>query len=785
LWYLVNYFCSHYVTHDTSCQTEAYGHLKSVSALGKLIKKTNNTNIFYYNPIKDFKLKHLEKQYSDKYDKLSIHGTMSIEEKILSHQKRIEEKAKVELEEKLNEFKESEFNKYKLEQNEKIRIELEKTKKEYENAYQNRFNSLLAKEKNIEELVKQKHDIDQRELFSQRQQLLEELKLLKDREMDFKRHSESQTRSFETDLAKFKKFEDEFKKREFQLKLAENDFDQRLRTEKEKIRFEVERSFAQREFLLQSIENKNKEDTKRIDIEKSQIDRVKKELQTLQIRSSELELELQKSRAQALSFLNENNLLKDKLSQCLNYDVIKEENNYLKAQLETIKIHLGENYMQKQNQIKNVSKITTKSAFKPIQRKRSVTFANENNNNNTGESITLPDSILATGLTSKDDEAFELGDRLLTVADNQLFLEQKIEDQNLNNNKLQDLYEMQIYESRQVLNEVSDLKTQIKFLNHGIPLPHDAEFEANFPLNTKFSTDDSSKTFKHPSASIESVAFIESTKERLKHLDNEAEKIEKNYRDYQYRLTTTTYPVDDEYSLNTKNKINDESFNLSEFLAPILSTNSKNSGGPNENHQNLNNRNYEVVKQISMDLNDYKDFAKKSSLVNRELFKHDTKFDITKPAEQTILRQESVNNKSSTSSENILSNKKTELNNLNSKPTLTREKTMYVESSDESSKNDKKQVFNKQNNNQRVAEIKKYADSSSETESEKPRNSFDAHFDAYMAKLSEPEKPTVTIESKPLNRTEIVFEQDDNSEESIKNVKIERESSTSDDDFNF
>jgi hypothetical protein len=36
----------------------------------------------------------------------------------------------------------------------------------------------------------------------------------------------------------------------------------------------------------------------------------------------------------------------------LNYDVIKEENNYLKAQLETIKIHLGENYMQKQNQIK-------------------------------------------------------------------------------------------------------------------------------------------------------------------------------------------------------------------------------------------------------------------------------------------------------------------------------------------------------------------------------------------------------------------------------------------------
>ena len=731
----------------------------------------------------------MEKQYSDKYDQLNIHGSLSIEEKILAHQKRIEEKAKIELEEKLNEFKQSEFKKYKLEQNEKIRIELENAKKEFEHAYQNKFSSLLTKEKNIEELVKQKHDIDQRELFSQRQQLLEELKLLKDREIEFKRHTESQTRSFETDLAKFKKFEEEFKKREFQLKLAENDFDQRLRTEKEKIRFDVERSFAQREFLLQSIENKNKEDTKRIDIDKSQIDRVKKELQSLQIRSSELELELQKSRAQALSFLNENNLLKDKLSQCLNYDVIKEENNYLKAQLETIKIHLGENYMQKQNQIKHVSKINTKSAFKPIQRKRSVTFANENsNNNNTDDTITLPDSILATGLTtSKDDEALELGDRLLTVADNQLFLEQKIEDQNLNNNKLQDLYEMQIYESRQVLNEVSGLKTQIKFLNHGIPLPDEGEFETNFPLNKKFGTDQSSRTLKHPSASIESVAFIESTKERLKHLDDEAEKIEKNYRDYQYRLTTTTYPADDEYSLNIKNKNNDESFNLNDLLAHVFNKNSesKNSVVLNETNQNVN-RNYEITKQISMELNDYKDFAKKSSVANQELFKYDPKFEIIKPLEQAVLRQDSINKKSSVSSEDILSNKKIEFDNSNSRPTLTREKTLFVESSDESSKHDKKPIFTKQNSNQNIVETKKYADSSSETESEKTKNSFDAH--AYMAKLSEPIKSSVTkefIETKPINKTEIVFEQDEDSEESIKNVKIERESSTSDDDFNF
>ena len=724
---------------------------------------------------------------------MSIHGSLTIEEKILAHQKRIEEKAKCELEEKLNEFKENELKKHKIEQKEKFRIELENAKKEYDLAYQARFNSLLLKEKNIEELVKQKHDIDQRELFSQRQQLLEELKQLKDREMEFKRHSESQTRSFETDLAKFKKFEEEFKKREFQLKLAENDFDQRLRTEREKVRFDVERSFAQREFLLQSIENKNKEDTKRIDIEKSQIDRVKKELQTLQIKSNELELELQKSRAQALSFLNENNLLKDKLSQCLNYDVIKEENNYLKAQLETIKIHLGENYMQKQNQIKNVSKTSAKSAFKPVQRKRSVTFANENsnNNNNIDESSTIADSMLANGNNhGKDDEAFELGDRLLTVADNQLFLEQKIEDQAISNNKLHDLYEMQIYESRQVLNEVSDLKTQIKFLNNGIPLPDNEEFEATFPLNTKYNSSQGSKpVVKHSINSMESVAFLESAKERLKHLDSEAEKIEKNYREFQYRLTTTTYPVDDEYSVNPKSKTNDESFNLSDLLGPIMKSNSNSTKNLNKNEsttKNVNNLKYESLKKINLEVEEYKDFAKKSSLVNEELFKYDPKYDTFKIDEPSFIRQESVVRRSPVANEEALDSKKIEKND-NSAPKLLREKTMYAESSDESSSNhDKKQSLKKPNTNEKLVDNRKYLDSSSDTESEKNKN-FDAH--SYMAKLSAPTKPTEIRElddNKQANKTQIVFEEDD-SETSVQNAneRIERESASSDDDFNF
>jgi hypothetical protein len=42
-------------------------------------------------------------------------------------------------------------------------------------------------------------------------------------------------------------------------------YEQRLKNERECIRFDIERSFTQREFIVQSMENKNRDDSKRID----------------------------------------------------------------------------------------------------------------------------------------------------------------------------------------------------------------------------------------------------------------------------------------------------------------------------------------------------------------------------------------------------------------------------------------------------------------------------------------------------------------------------------------
>jgi hypothetical protein len=54
-----------------------------------------------FNSIKDYKLKHLERHYSDRYHELNLTNGHNVEEKLQAYQKRLEEKAKIDLEQRV------------------------------------------------------------------------------------------------------------------------------------------------------------------------------------------------------------------------------------------------------------------------------------------------------------------------------------------------------------------------------------------------------------------------------------------------------------------------------------------------------------------------------------------------------------------------------------------------------------------------------------------------------------------------------------------------------------
>ena len=128
-----------------------------------------------------------------------------------------------------------------------------------EHTYQKRNEALKQREQSVEELLKQKKEMEDREMYIQRQSLLEEVKQLRDKEAAFKQSTEAYMQLNRMDTSKFDRCNEELRARENKLKQAEDDFEKRLHSERERIKIDMDRAYGHREFLLQSVENKNKQ----------------------------------------------------------------------------------------------------------------------------------------------------------------------------------------------------------------------------------------------------------------------------------------------------------------------------------------------------------------------------------------------------------------------------------------------------------------------------------------------------------------------------------------------
>lgn len=154
---------------------------------------------------------------------------IAFEEKMVLYQKRIEEKSKKDLEEKMQHFKESELSKMRLEERDRQRKELFAYKEEIEKLLNKRAKELSEREKLLEITIKEKREREERELFYQRQQLLNEIKEQREREADYKKSLANRANINEHDSNRFERFGEELKRREERLNQAERDFDIRLK----------------------------------------------------------------------------------------------------------------------------------------------------------------------------------------------------------------------------------------------------------------------------------------------------------------------------------------------------------------------------------------------------------------------------------------------------------------------------------------------------------------------------------------------------------------------------
>lgn len=133
------------------------------------------------------------------------------------------------------------MSKIRHEEREKIRIESQAYRIDLEHTYQKRNESLKQREKNVDDLLKQKKEMEEREIFLQRQNLLEEIKQLREKEAAFKQTADSYLQLNKTDTSRFDRLNEELRAREAKLKAAEEDFQKRLNSEREHMKIDLDR----------------------------------------------------------------------------------------------------------------------------------------------------------------------------------------------------------------------------------------------------------------------------------------------------------------------------------------------------------------------------------------------------------------------------------------------------------------------------------------------------------------------------------------------------------------
>ncbi|XP_016121052.1 oral-facial-digital syndrome 1 protein homolog, partial [Sinocyclocheilus grahami] len=115
----------------------------------------------------------------------------SVEAKLAEYRKEIQEQAQVELKAKLQHFMEVEIVKVKRDEKEASRREILELRRDMERTFELKSEALMSREKNAIERLQKSQEIEEKEIYAQRQALLKEIESVRSREIELKQRMEA------------------------------------------------------------------------------------------------------------------------------------------------------------------------------------------------------------------------------------------------------------------------------------------------------------------------------------------------------------------------------------------------------------------------------------------------------------------------------------------------------------------------------------------------------------------------------------------------------------------
>lgn len=279
----------------------------------------------------------------------------SVEAKLAEYRREIQEQAQVELNTKLQHFMDVEIAKVKQEEKERSRKEILELRRDMEKTYELKSEALMSREKNAIERLQKHQEIEEKDIYAQRQAVLREIESVRSREMELKQRMEACDKSRALHEEKVKTMEDLLRRRELSVKTMEDSFEQKLKSELLKYQLELKEENMKRTERLTENEERIRAEAARLQKEAAVIEAKTEEYERKSSEVEQLLMELESSRSQASLLKQQKELLRERLENMRDYPELKKHTLELQTHISLLKQQLEEKRQHNQRLTQELS----------------------------------------------------------------------------------------------------------------------------------------------------------------------------------------------------------------------------------------------------------------------------------------------------------------------------------------------------------------------------------------------------------------------------------------------
>uniref|UniRef100_A0A8C6LEL3 OFD1 centriole and centriolar satellite protein n=1 Tax=Nothobranchius furzeri TaxID=105023 RepID=A0A8C6LEL3_NOTFU len=477
-------------------------------------------------------LKHLTNDYHPSlcHDSVSFSDDriFPFQSKLAAYRKETEAQMEAEMNTKLQHFKEVEIAKVRMEEKSKFHKEFDRLKQELERNYEMKTTVLMEREKNAIDRLQKQQEIEEKNIYLQRQAVLKDIESVHNRENELRRRMEAFEQTCQTQAEKVQTTEELLRRRELAVKTMEDTYDQKLKNELARYQLELKEEFIKRTESLTESENRNKEEAARIQKESAVINATLAEHDKARSELKRRQMELETAEQQISLLTQQNNVLKERLESTGDYLSLKRERAELQGQVELLKQQLeGAQEESRQLRAEIIRPSEAQLALqKELQRLQNARRVDEEDFNNQKQ-------LLQMQLQSEVDRCAQLKAQLLEGEERSQWMTKYIDD-----------VKAQLRQTQQALENEVLRHPKPLLVDRSVLLPHNTRVDRAQP-RTGVGSDDvceaggPSRGYLPPQVDSPDSDLAEA-KARIQELQKEADRVEEAYRSNQQRAAYST-----------------------------------------------------------------------------------------------------------------------------------------------------------------------------------------------------------------------------------------------------